>query len=276
MFERYTEKARRVVFFARYEASHYGSPWIETGHLLLGLLREYRELPRMMEAGSIEAIRKEIDASTESRPSTSTSIDLPLSNECKRVLAYAAEEAERLAHKYIGAEHLVLGLLREKDCFGAQLLRERGLTLDQLREEYSTIPPDAESHRRIVKPRQVPLEIHGLAMDAEYIRERVQGLRKFNWHWHKRPWKARDLAVGKDGRMSFDVSLAGDTKNFDLKQGAWKKDRCAICRWELFESGDKPEHSIGYTNGRDWVCTECYERFLSGADFLASTHPEIT
>jgi hypothetical protein len=97
-----------------------------------------------------------------------------------------------------------------------------------------------------------------------------------NWHWHRKPWKARDLAVSKDGRISFDVSLTADAQNFDLKQGGWKQDRCAICRWELFESDDKPDHSIGYTNGRDWVCTECYEKFLSGPDFFATTHPEIT
>jgi hypothetical protein len=276
VFERYTEKVRRTIFFARYEASHYGSPYIESEHLLLGLLREYRDLPRMMGAGSIETIRKRIDASTESRPSTSTSVDLPLSTECKRVLAYAAEEAERLAHKYIGSEHLVLGLLREKSCFGAELLRERGLTLEQLRLEFAKAPSDAESHRRIVKLRQIPLEVHGFAMDAEYIRDRFQGLRKLNWHWHRKPWKARDLAVSKDGRISFDVSLTADAQNFDLKQGGWKQDRCAICRWELFESDDKPDHSIGYTNGRDWVCTECYEKFLSGPDFFATTHPEIT
>jgi uncharacterized protein with PIN domain len=84
------------------------------------------------------------------------------------------------------------------------------------------------------------------------------------------------VAIDKTGRMSFDVRLAADTKNFNLKRGGWQRDRCAICRWELFEVDDKPEHGIAYTNGREWVCTECYEKFLSGPDFFASTHPEIT
>jgi len=95
MFERYTEKARRVIFFARYEASQFGSPYIETEHLLLGLLREDKALTNrfLRSHASVESIRKQIEAHTTIREKVSTSVDLPLSNECKRVLAYAAEEA---------------------------------------------------------------------------------------------------------------------------------------------------------------------------------------
>ena len=121
MFERYTEKARRVIFFARYESSQFGSPYIETEHLLLGLLREDKALTNrfLRSDGPLESIRKQIEAHTTIREKISTSVDLPLSNECKRVLAYAAEEAERLAHRHIGTEHLLLGLLREEKCFAA-------------------------------------------------------------------------------------------------------------------------------------------------------------
>ena len=139
MFERYTEKARRVIFFARYEASQFGSPYIETEHLLLGLLREDKALTNRFPRshGSIESIRKQIEGRTAIREKVSTSVDLPLSQESKRVLAYAAEEAERLAHKHIGTEHLLLGLLREEKCFAAEVLHERGLRLSTLREEGS-------------------------------------------------------------------------------------------------------------------------------------------
>ena len=131
MFERYTEKARRVIFFARYEASQFGSPCIETEHLLLGLLREDKALANrfLRSSASVESIRKQIEAHTTLREKVSTSVDLPLSHECKRVLAYAAEEAERLNHKHIGTEHLLLGLLREEKCFAADILHERGLRL---------------------------------------------------------------------------------------------------------------------------------------------------
>ncbi len=137
MFERYTEKARRVIFFARYEASQFGSPYIETEHLLLGLLREDKALTNrfLRSHASVESIRKQIEQHTTIREKVSTSVDLPLSNECKRVLAYAAEEAERLSHKHIGTEHLLLGLLREEKCFAAEILTERGLRLPAIREE---------------------------------------------------------------------------------------------------------------------------------------------
>ena len=137
MFERYTEKARRVIFFARYEASQFGSPYIETEHLLLGLLREDKALTNrfLRSHASVESIRKQIEGHTTIREKVSTSVDLPLSNECKRVLAYAAEEAERLSHKHIGTEHLLLGLLREEKCFAAEILSERGLRLPAIREE---------------------------------------------------------------------------------------------------------------------------------------------
>ncbi len=137
MFERYTEKARRVIFFARYEASQFGSPYIETEHLLLGLLREDKALTNrfLRQHSSVESIRKQIEGHTTIREKVSTSVDLPLSNECKRVLAYAAEEAERLGHKHIGTEHLLLGLLREEKCFAAEILHERGLRLANVRDE---------------------------------------------------------------------------------------------------------------------------------------------
>jgi ATP-dependent Clp protease ATP-binding subunit ClpC len=137
MFERYTEKARRVIFFARYEASQFGSPYIETEHLLLGLLREDKALTNrfLPGHGKVEAIRKQIEDHTITREKVSTSMDLPLSNEGKRVLAYAAEEAARLSHQHVGTEHLLLGLLREENSFGAQILNEHGVRLSAVREE---------------------------------------------------------------------------------------------------------------------------------------------
>jgi hypothetical protein len=137
MFERYTEKARRTIFFARYEASQFGSPYIETEHLLLGLLREDKTLAILFlrSHAAVESIRKQIEGHTAPREKTATSVDLPLSHECRRVLAFGAEESERLNHKHIGTDHLLLGLLREKECFAAQLLREQGVTLDSVREQ---------------------------------------------------------------------------------------------------------------------------------------------
>jgi len=144
MFERYTEKARRVIFFARYEASQFGSADIETEHLLLGLLREDKALTNrfLRSHASVESIRKQIEGHATIQEKISTSVDLPLSNESKRVLAYAAEEAERLSNKQIGPEHLFLGLLREEKCFAAEILHERGLRLSTVREEVARSQSD--------------------------------------------------------------------------------------------------------------------------------------
>jgi len=136
MFERYTEKARRVIFFARYEASQFGSPFIETEHLLLGLLEDKTLANRFLRShAAVDSIRKQIEGHTTFREKVSTSVDLPLSDECKRVLAYGAEETERLSQKRIDTEHLLLGLLREEKCFAAEILHERGLRLSAIREE---------------------------------------------------------------------------------------------------------------------------------------------
>ncbi len=137
MFERYTEKARRVIFFARYEASQLGTTTIETEHILLGLLREDRVLTNrfLRTYGAAEAIRREIERRTFPREKLSSTVDLPLSREAKRVLNYAAEEAERVGQRFIGTEHLLLGLLREQHSYGAELLRDQGLHYHLVREE---------------------------------------------------------------------------------------------------------------------------------------------
>jgi uncharacterized protein (TIGR02246 family) len=142
MFERYTEKARRVIFFARYEASQYGSPYIETEHLLLGLLREDHVLAGrfLRTKGGEQSIREEIERQITPRERISTSVEVPLSVECKHILNLSAEEAERLASKRVGTEHLLLGILREENCLAAQILRARGLSLNWLREELANAP----------------------------------------------------------------------------------------------------------------------------------------
>jgi len=174
MFERYTEKARRVIFFARYEASQFGSPYIETEHLLLGLLREDKALTNrfLRSHASVESIRKQIEAHTTIREKVSTSVDLPLSNECKRVLAYAAEEAERLGHKHIGTEHLLLGLLREEKSFAAEILQERGLKLAGIREELARVtqekaPQQQQRQRETSLLNEFSRDLTQAAMDGQ-------------------------------------------------------------------------------------------------------------
>jgi ATP-dependent Clp protease ATP-binding subunit ClpA len=175
MFERYTEKARRVIFFARYEASQFGSRTIESEHFLLGLLREDNNLVKRFvpDWPAIEHIRAEITKRVSIGEKVSTSVDLPLSQECKRILSYAAEEAELLRHGSISTEHLLLGMLRETNSLGAEILRAHGLNPDPIREKIALLPmpqdegkahlpeagcvPDPETAMRIAEAVWIPL-----------------------------------------------------------------------------------------------------------------------
>jgi hypothetical protein len=285
MFERFTEKARRVIFFARYEASHYGSPEINTEHLLLGLVREDKDLWRWFPKTNLESIRQRVDEHSLKQPSIPTNVDLPLSGDTRRVLKYAAEEADRLAHKHIGTEHLLLGLLDEEGGFAAVLLREGGadaekirLKLDEMVQQQS-MPPISRSiggpgYRRASAG---TIEIHGIHRSAERVRDAVQRCRMNNWHWEKRSWTNADIAIEKKtGKVSFNLSLAKDAENFELVRKGWRRDRCFVCGWELFESQEEADHSTGYTNGRNWLCTECYTKFWERPDFFSSSYSDIT
>jgi hypothetical protein len=287
MFERYTEKARRVIFFARYEASQYGSPEIDTEHLLLGLLRENTNLCGWFPKATPETLRQRIDASSAKLPSTPTSVDLPLNSAARRALRFAADEAEHLAHRHIGTEHLFLGLLDEESCLTAQLLREAGADADNIRAQLaSSRAREGESFASEMRRkasssllRAGAVEIHGIRRNTEFVREAVQRCRMYNWQWQKRPWTNTDIIIErKTGKVSFDLKLAEHSATFELVKGGWKKDHCFVCRWELFESQNESdsEHSTGYTNGHDWLCTECYAKFFERPDFFSSSYSDIT
>jgi hypothetical protein len=137
MFERFTQRARRVVFLARYEASEYGSPYIETEHLLLGLLREDQTLARMfLGQGDVQAqIRAEIERHITRRERISTSVEVPLTGDCQKVLKLAVEESDRLGLRYVGTEHILLGILGVETSRAAQLLQAKGLKAAEVREQ---------------------------------------------------------------------------------------------------------------------------------------------
>lgn len=144
VFERYTGSARRTIFFARYEASSAASPYIGSEHLLLGLLREDKRLADefLDVEDTVESLRDQIARQAPGGAASSTSIDLPLSVEAKRILAYGAEEAERLGHRYIAPVHLLLGILKESECLAARLLAERQVLPEAVRAYAAGSRPD--------------------------------------------------------------------------------------------------------------------------------------
>ena len=148
MFERYRQDARRAIFFARWQAQQAGSGYIEPEHLLLGLTHDADSKANQLFslAAQVESFRRQLGSNASAK--SPTSVDLPLSNASKRVLAYTAEEAERLASKPIGTEHLLLGLLRENKSDVPEALAEVGIDLhsarNRIREDRGLPTPDPE------------------------------------------------------------------------------------------------------------------------------------
>ncbi len=261
MFERYTEKARRVIFFSRYEAAQFGSPYIESEHVLLGIVRECRDATRLFgdNLPLYSELRQNVQSRCGAQESSAVSVDLPLSNQCKRALAYAAEEAERMRDRHIGAEHLFLGLLRERNCLAAQMLNECGISLEQARAKI-TADSTGEHVATTTTGVDEVVQIHGAPYPAGYFRGLVNRFVRFARQ--KQGWKPRDILVEKQtGRVMFYAGQGFDPVKFEVRQGGWKRDHCAVCNWPLYESDD-PEHGVAYTNGRDWVCRECHDKFF--------------
>ena len=143
MFERYTESARRALFFARYESSELGSLSIEPEHLLLGLLRDKRAISTLVPV-SLEGLKEEIEKSVAFREKISTSVEIPFSEPAKQVLQFAAEEADGLHHTHLGTEHMLLGLLREEQSAAARALAARGVRLADVRDTVERLPKRLE------------------------------------------------------------------------------------------------------------------------------------
>jgi ATP-dependent Clp protease ATP-binding subunit ClpC len=143
MFERFTESARRVLFWARYEVSQLGGSTIETGHVLLGLVRDDKGkgiVAHVLSASHVSAAElcEEIRRRLAAPEKISTSVEMPFSAETKHVLELAADEADRMAHASIGQEHLLVGLLREEQSLAAKVLNSRGLSLESARNVIAT------------------------------------------------------------------------------------------------------------------------------------------
>lgn len=161
MFERYREDARRAIFFAKWEAQQSSSAYIEPKHILLGLTHDADSKVNQLFGLSacIEDFRGLLGVHASAQPSTS--VDLPLSNPSKHILAYAAQEADRLASTPIGTEHLLLGLLRERKSDVPQTLAKAGIDLRSARNRIRAAqglsipdrePDDQETSLRPLRP----------------------------------------------------------------------------------------------------------------------------
>jgi ATP-dependent Clp protease ATP-binding subunit ClpC len=145
MFERFSEAARRALFFARYEASMLGSRTIEAEHLLLGLIRDGKGA--VAEAFEVAGLsdrdaRAQIEAQAGMRERLPTSVEIPFSGAMQRILRYAMEQADALKHREIGREHLLLGILTDGSSFSARMLKTHGITVESFRDRLTHVSGD--------------------------------------------------------------------------------------------------------------------------------------
>jgi ATP-dependent Clp protease ATP-binding subunit ClpC len=138
MFDRFTDRARKVMGLARQEAQRFNHQYIGTEHILLGLIQEgsgvAANVLRNLDVDP-DKIRQEVEKIVQDGPTMATLGQLPFTPRAKKVLELASEEATNLRHNYIGTEHLLLGLIRENEGVAAQVLMNLGLKLEEVREE---------------------------------------------------------------------------------------------------------------------------------------------
>src|SRR5574337_208376 len=138
MYERFTDRARKVMQLANQEAQRFNHEYIGTEHVLLGLIKEGSGVPANVLNNldvDLRKIRLEVEKLVQSGPDMVTMGKLPQTPRAKKVIEYSMEEARNLNHNYVGTEHILLGLLREQEGVAAQVLMNLGLKLEDVREE---------------------------------------------------------------------------------------------------------------------------------------------
>ena len=137
-FNRFTERAKNVILFAKQEARRFNHDYIDTEHLLLGLIHEGEGVAAavLQKLGlDLETIRIEVEKLIRSGPQTQAPGDIPFTPRSKKALELSAEEARALGHNYIGTEHFLLGLIKEGEGMAYRVLLNLGLDLDKVRNE---------------------------------------------------------------------------------------------------------------------------------------------
>ena len=153
MFERFTERARQVVVLAQEEARTLGHDWLGTEHILLGLVREREGLASRVLASlgvTLEQVRAHVVRAVGSREGEHLPGQIPFTPEAKKVLERALREALSLGHNFIGTEHLLLALTREREGLAARILHELDIDADSVRTQMMGML--AEPHAGVARP----------------------------------------------------------------------------------------------------------------------------
>jgi len=168
MFIQYIEKSRLTIVRAKHEADRFGSLEIEPEHILLALLNDPVLISAIMEGISEKEILETINAHLPRREPNMLPHDLPLSKGAREALVLAKAEADKLGHRYIRNEHLLLGLVESRDSFAAELLTKRGLSAEKLRMQIKALPVE-EPERGATRP---PAETDLICRVNEFVSRR--------------------------------------------------------------------------------------------------------
>jgi ketosteroid isomerase-like protein len=259
MFERFTEKARRVIFFGRYEASRYGSAYIETEHLLLGLMRQDPQLLKQFlgAQADVTEIRAEVERHITKRERIATSVEVPLTAECKESLRFAMEESERLGHTAVGTEHLLLGLLRIENGLAARILSGLGAELAAIRQNVAKSPAVAAGSP--LPPRYFDLAVRPKREPSVKLVSFLAGLKWQKWD-KLGPFFAED-AQFVDSRGKRWAGRAEIEKQFENLFAPYAK-KNATCLIEGFSSGPRDS----------FVASVLWENVGQGSETAKSIH----
>ncbi|MBX3352386.1 MAG: ATP-dependent Clp protease ATP-binding subunit [Phycisphaeraceae bacterium] len=214
MFERFTDRARKVMALANQEAQRFNHEYIGTEHILLGLVKEGSGVGANVLKNldvDLRKVRLEVEKLVKPGPEMVTMGKLPQTPRAKKVIEYAIEEARNLNHNYVGTEHLLLGLLREHDGVAAQVLMNLGLKLEEVREEVLNLlgagmdSDDAEAGKGAGGPTGEPGEAiagaPGAGPDGRRSRSKTPALDSFG----------RDLTeLAKEGQLDPVIGRANE------------------------------------------------------------------
>ena len=208
MFERLTDRARKVMALANQEAQRLNHEYIGTEHILLGLVKEGSGVGANVLKNldiDLRKVRLEVEKLVKSGPEMVTMGKLPQTPRAKKVIEYAIEEARNLNHNYVGTEHLLLGLLREHDGVAAQVLMNLGLKLEEVREEVlNLLGAGAESDEQTASPQEPnegPMGGAGPGMGGPTAGEPGAA---------RRPTKSKTPALDSFGRDLTELAKAGE------------------------------------------------------------------
>jgi ATP-dependent Clp protease ATP-binding subunit ClpA len=235
MYERFTDRGRKVMQLANQEAQRFNHEYVGTEHILLGLVKEGTGVAANVLKNldiDLRKIRLEVEKIVQSGPDMVTMGKLPQTPRAKKVIEYSIEEARNLNHNYVGTEHLLLGLLREQEGVAAQVLMNLGLELKVVREEVLTVLGANSDVSNPLRTSTDSPTVHDLSTPFMYLPEEViQALEDIGERFQKIVLDKQEAIAEQD----FEKAAGFRDKEHELKRrvlDAIKHLKTSIREWD--------------------------------------------